>query len=114
MQLFSKKTDKEGEATSSKSSAELRQQLNHALKELTRFETFIIVLVVTALLGFTTLKMLHFVDPPIDEIQSEANKGQYKKITIDPKSIQRIKDLVDSKAQPAPNIDSGRSNPFTE
>jgi hypothetical protein len=99
-----------------KPAANLKQQLKHVLKVGAHYETTIIALAVALLLAATSLKMLRYMDPPVDDAKVQEVLAKQKKVKIDPKVVNRIKQLKDSgTTTPAPTqVDSGRRNPFTE
>jgi hypothetical protein len=60
--------------------------------------------------------MLHYMDPPIDDTKVQDILAKNKKIRIDPKVVDKLNQLQDSgtTTPPAAQVESGRTNPFTE
>jgi hypothetical protein len=97
-----------------KPKADIKHQLRKILKLALKYETTLIALAVACLLAVTSLKMLHYMDPPIDDGRVQESLKKYKKVHIDPKVVEKIKQLQDSGTSTNPNLESGRTNPFTE
>jgi hypothetical protein len=97
-----------------KPKADIKHQLRKILKLASRYETTLIALAVATLLALTSLKMLHYMDPPIDDGRVQDSLSKYKKVHIDPKVVEKIKQLQDSGTSTNPNLENGRTNPFTE
>jgi hypothetical protein len=119
MQLFGigKKTPEnsgEDNTAAKKPAADLKKQLNHAFKLAVHYETTIIALAVAALLTITSLRMLHYMDPQIDDSRVQETLAKNKKSRIDPKVVQKLKALQDSGTPTPTRVESGRNNPFTE
>jgi hypothetical protein len=95
---------------------DLRKQLIRVLKLADHYETTIIAVAVAALLAITSLRMLHYMDPPIDDTKVQDILAKNKKIRIDPKVVDKLNQLQDSgtTTPPAAQVESGRTNPFTE
>jgi hypothetical protein len=97
-----------------KTKADLKIQLRTKLQVAARYQSTIIALAVVGLLGLTALRMLHYTDPPVDENQVQANLSKFKQIRIDSKTVQKIQQLQNSGTRTGPQIETGRSNPFSE
>ena len=106
------KKTKDGELPKQK--LNLRKELSHDLAIFSKYEAFVIILLVVGLLSVTTLRMLRYTNPPTDPNRLSENLQKIQKITIDPKVIDSIKQLTDSQATASPNISTTRNNPFSE
>lgn len=93
---------------------QLKAQVQKYSRAASRFQTTIIALVVVGLLALTTLRMLRYMDPPIDNSQVQANLSKSKQIHINQKDVQKIKQLQDSGTSARPDLEGGRTNPFSE
>jgi hypothetical protein len=119
MQLFGlgkKKADDTSEGEPKSPKADIKQQLGHVLKFAERYETTIVALAIAALLSVTSLRMLHYMDPQIDDAKVQESLAKNKKSQINPKVVEKIKQLQDNGATPPSTAvgGSGRTNPFTE
>jgi hypothetical protein len=119
MQLFGKGkiADDAGQAgvkTDKNPSGDIKKQLGRVLKLAAHYETTIIAVAVAALLTLTSLRMLHYMDPPIDDNKVQDILTKNKKIRIDPKVVDNLKQLQDSGTTAPTHVDSNRTNPFTE
>jgi hypothetical protein len=123
MQLFGlgKKSQDDSSQTAStkaakKPAADLKHQLNQLVKLAARYETTIVALAVALLLAITSLRMLHYMSPPVDDAKVQETLEKNKKIRIDQKTVEKLKQLQDNGAKPpAPTkTQTGRTNPFTE
>jgi hypothetical protein len=94
--------------------ANLNNQLKRILKLTAHYETTIIAIAVAAVLAATSLRMLHYVDPPIDDSRVQDIVAKNKKVRIDPKTVQKLQQLQDSGSTPTVKVENGRINPFTE
>jgi hypothetical protein len=97
-----------------KSKPDIKSQLKAKAKLAARYQSTIIALAVVGLLGLTTLRMLHYTDPPVDENRVEQNLSKFKQIRIDSKTVQKINQLQNSGTRTGPQIENGRTNPFSE
>src|SRR3954464_15649419 len=97
-----------------KSKPDIKSQLKAKAKLAARYQSTIIALTVVGLLGLTTLRMLHYTDPPVDENRVEENLSKFKQIRIDPKVVQKINQLQQGGTTTGPQIKNGRNNPFSE
>jgi hypothetical protein len=121
MQLFGtgKKTTEGGAQTedkAKKSAADLKKQLNHLLKLVAHYETTIVAVAVAVLLSLTSLRMLHYMDPQIDDSKVQESLAKNKRIHLDPIIVEKIEQLQDNGAstpKPATSTNN-RTNPFTE
>jgi hypothetical protein len=93
---------------------DLKGQLAAKTRLVVRYQATIIALIVAGLLGLTALRMLHYTDPPVDESRVEQNLGKFKQVRIDSKTVQKINQLQNGGAAPGPQIENGRTNPFSE
>lgn len=82
--------------------------------KLSKHQAFAIILLVVAVLALTSLQMLRFTDPPVDDVRAQENISQLKRIKLDDNVAQQIKNLQDSNASASPSINTGRTNPFSE
>jgi hypothetical protein len=117
MQLFGlgkKKAEGSAEGEPQNPKADIKQQVGRALKLAERYETTIVALAIAALLSVTSLKMLHYMDPQIDDTKVQETLAKNKKSQINPKTVEKIKQLQDNGATPPSTAGSSRSNPFTE
>jgi hypothetical protein len=117
MQLFGlgkKKADDSAGDETKKPKADIKQQLGHTFKLAERYETTIVALAIAALLTITSLRMLHYMDPQIDDAKVQETLAKNKKSQINPKVVEKIKALEDNGATPPSTAGSSRSNPFTE
>lgn len=92
----------------------LGQLLHNLRKIISRYHTLAMVLLVGAILALSAFKMLGYVDPAADPDRAAENATKLKRITIDPKIVERIKQLNDSQTTTSPNFPDDRSNPFSE
>lgn len=113
-----KNPDEQGEQSANKPQQNLIQSLKHRLqkfsRQVVRYQISIIVLAVAGLLAVTTLRMLHYMNPPANDTLVQQNIAKYQKTRIDPKIVQKIQALQTGGSTPAPNIQNGRTNPFSE
>ncbi len=79
-----------------------------------KHQAVIITLAVTAVLALTSLQMLHFTNPPVDDARAQENISKLKRIKIDDDIVQQIQSLQASNATASPDVDEGRVNPFSE
>ena len=93
---------------------EIKRRLKKLLGQAKRYQVSIIALAVAGLLALTTLRMLHYVNPPVDYSQVQKNMAQYQQAHIDPKIVQKIDQLQSSGTSTNSDIESGRTNPFSE
>lgn len=93
---------------------DIKRQGEHWLQLALHYQTTIIALAVALLLAFTALRMLRYTDPPVDDNQVQQNLSKFKQVRINPKLVQKIEQLQDSGASAAPNLEGGRTNPFSE
>jgi hypothetical protein len=120
MKLFGsgKKSSENGSQADDKAAknpaADIKKQLAHLLKLAERYETAIIAVAVAALLAVTSLRMLHYMDPQIDDSKVQDIVAKNQKVRIDSKVVDRLKQLQESGTTTTPKVDSGRTNPFTE
>ncbi len=120
MQLFGlgkKNSDKAAGVTALKASKPkigLKEQLGKSLQLAMKFQAPVVAIVIVGLLAFTALRMLHYVDPPADYSRVQENLNKFKRVRIDPKTVQRIKQLSNSQSTPTPSLQTGRTNPFSE
>jgi hypothetical protein len=120
MQLFGfgKKSetapDQAGGKAAKSSVADIKHQLKSLLKLASRYESTIISLAVAILLAATALRMLHYMDPPVDDTQVQSIISKSKQVHIDPKIVQKLQQLQDSGTSTSSNVESGRTNPFNE
>lgn len=116
MKLFGiqlgKQPAKDGEDTAP--SKDLKQTLLELVNKFDRYRTFIILLAVAGLLGATALRMAHYLDPPPNDQRVSDNLAKIKSVKIDPKAVQRIKDLNASNAKATSSFQGNRTNPFAE
>jgi hypothetical protein len=69
------------------------------LKLAARYETTIVALAV-ALLAITSLRMLHYMSPQTDDAKVQETLTKNKKIRIDQKTVEKLKQLQDNGAKP--------------
>jgi hypothetical protein len=117
MQLFGinigKKADTDN-AQARKPVADIKKQLNQLLKLAGRYETSLVALIVAVLLTITSLRMLHYMDPPVDDSKVQDSLSKSTKVRIDPKIVQRINQLQETGTTTTPSVETNRTNPFTE
>jgi hypothetical protein len=94
--------------------ANLKRQLELIIKLARRYETTIIAVAVATLLTITSLRMLHYMDPQVDDAKVQDILAKNKKVRIDPKIVQKLQQLQDSGTTTTTRVESGRTNPFTE
>lgn len=97
-----------------KQSFSLKHYGRNITSNLLKYEIIVVAVIVGGILGFTTLRMLNYTNPPADAERSSENLKKLKRITIDPKVIEKIKQLSDSETSTSANIDQNRNNPFSE
>jgi hypothetical protein len=115
MQLFGLGKKPEGsEAQGKKPAADIKKQLLKLLRYASRYETSLVALMVAVLLTITSLRMLHYMDPPIDDSKVQESLSKSTKVRIDPKIVQKIEQLQATGTTTTPSVESGRTNPFTE
>jgi hypothetical protein len=119
MQLFgigkkSEEAGQAGEKASKNPAADIKKQLSHVLATAEHYETTIIAVAVAVLLTLTSLRMLHYMDPPIDDNKVQDILSKNKKIRIDSSIVDKLKQLQDSGTTAPTKVESNRSNPFTE
>jgi hypothetical protein len=123
MQLFGKGKKSQDNASqpdsakaAKKPAADIKHQLNQALKLAARYETTIVALAVASLLAVTSLRMLHYMSPPVDDAKVQETLTKNKKVRIDQKTVEKLKKLQDNGAKPPTptQTQTGRTNPFTE
>jgi|GEM_PF-5385507 len=112
MSIGKKAAEDSGQAEKSK--VDLKSQLKQLLDLASRYETSIIALLIAGLLTVTALRMLRYTDPPIDDTKVQAALSKNTKTRIDPKVVQKIGQLQDSGTTTTPQVESGRTNPFSE
>jgi hypothetical protein len=93
---------------------ELKRQAQKGLRLAGRYQTTIIALGVALLLAVTALRMLRYMDPPLDDNRVQQNLSKFKQVRIDQKTVQKIKSLQDSGASTNTSLQTGRNNPFSE
>jgi hypothetical protein len=108
------KKPEDGGAQTKSTSAGIKKQLNQLLKLGSRYETSLVALLVATLLTVTSLRMLHYMDPPVDDSQVQQSLAKSTKIRIDPKIVQRIGQLKESGTTTPTKVEGNRTNPFTE
>ena len=111
-----KDDSQKGQSASQNSSSllDIKKRGRQLLKITSRYQVTIIVLAIAGLLAITALRMLRYMDPPIDDSQVQLNLAKYEQTHIDPKVVQKIQQLQNSGTSVTPNIQSGRTNPFSE
>jgi hypothetical protein len=118
MQLFSKKqadnVDAAGEQAKKKPKTDIKQQLQSVIKLAAHYETTLVALAVAGLLAVTSLRMLKYMDPQVDDTKVQESISKSTKARIDPKIVDKIKQLKGSGTPTPTKVESGRSNPFTE
>jgi hypothetical protein len=117
MQLFGKKRADGAESSgeqAKKPKADIKQQLQSVIKLASRYETLLVALAVATLLAVTSLRMLKYMDPQIDDAKVQESLSKSTKTRIDPKIVDKIKQLKESGTPTPTKAESGRSNPFTE
>ncbi len=123
MELFKHSKDPQKAAAQTDSEQPKKQQLSvgelkKSLKKIAlfvgRFQTMIVILLLAFCLAFATLRMLSYANPAPSEEKIQENLGKIKQVRIDPKTIERIKQLSDSKTSTTPQLQPGRTNPFAE
>jgi len=97
-----------------KSSLDLKPKLKAGLKLLNHHEATVVALAVSLLLAATALRMLHYMDPPVDDTKVQENLSKVKRIRIDSKTTQRLTQLQESGTSTGTNLGGGRTNPFSE
>ncbi len=112
MKLFGINLGKKSESKESTDS--LRKSLDKYIAIVARHRAFLITMMVVLVLAITSLQMLKFTDPPVDETRAQENVSKLKRIKLDDNIVEQIKQLRDSDATASPNIDKGRTNPFSE
>ena len=121
MELFGlklgKKKTNEGQQNGIKKSpkTDLKRHLNQYANLALRHESSIIALAVAALLALTSLRMLQYMDPQVDDAKVQESISKSKKVKIDPETVQRLNSLQDSGTTTSPQLEpSQRTNPFSE
>ena len=113
-----RKKDQPGKDTHSaqanRPALDLKGRLKVVIKFADRYQMTIIALAVAGLLGVTALRMLHYTDPPVDETRVEQDLAKFKQIRIDSKTVQKIQQLQNSGTSTGPQLEDGRTNPFSE
>lgn len=94
--------------------ADLKETSQHLLTTFVKEQTFIIAIIVGVLLLFTAYRMLQLADPPADQVKIDENSVKLKRIVIDPKVVDEIKQLNANSTSVTPSVNQGRSNPFNE
>lgn len=92
----------------------LKDQFRQLGRQILRYQTTIIFLVVAGLLALTATRMLRYSNPPINDARVQQNMAKYQKTRIDPKIVQKIKALQSGGSTSSPVIQDGRTNPFSE
>lgn len=120
MQLFGigKKASDSGEHADEKPAKNPASDLKHQVKKYltlaSRYETTIIAITVAALLAITSMRMLRYMDPQVEDSQVQEILAKNKKNRIDLKTVDKLKELHDSNTTTPVKAQSGRTNPFTE
>lgn len=92
----------------------LKRQSKQLGQRILRYQATIIFLAVAGLLALTAVRMLRYSSPPINDARVQQNIAKYQKTRIDPKIVQKIKALQSGGGTSTPNIQNGRTNPFSE
>jgi type II secretory pathway component PulM len=93
---------------------EIKRKVQKWLQLVSRYQNTIIALTVALLLALTALRMLRYMDPPVNDAQVQKNLNQFKQVRIDQKTVQKIKQLQGTGATASPKLGNGRTNPFSE
>jgi hypothetical protein len=105
---------KEGVDQGQKPGGGIKQQIAQVATIVNRYQTTLVAIFVALLLAVTSLRMLHYMNPPVDDEKVQDALSKNTKIRIDPKVVQKIEQLQDSGTTTTPQVESGRTNPFTE
>jgi hypothetical protein len=94
--------------------SDIKQKLKQLLELAIKYQITIIVVAIVSLLSITALKMLNYADPSTDDVAVQENLKKFHQIHINQKAVDKIKALKESQASTGTNLESGRSNPFSE
>jgi hypothetical protein len=94
--------------------SDIKQKIKQLLELAIKYQITIIVVAIVSLLSITALKMLNYADPSTDDVAVQENLKKFHQIHINQKAVDKIKALKESQASTGTNLESGRSNPFSE
>jgi hypothetical protein len=94
--------------------SDIKKKLKQLLELAIKYQITIIVVAIVSLLSITALKMLNYADPSTDDVAVQENLKKFHQIHINQKAVDKIKALKESQASTGTNLESGRSNPFSE
>jgi hypothetical protein len=112
-----KKAAKDDQSTKHKAKPglnDIKHKAKQWLEVASRYQATIIALAVALLLALTSLRMLRYMNPPVDDNQVQKNLSKFKQIRIDPKIVQKIEQLQSTGTSASPKIENSRTNPFSE
>jgi predicted negative regulator of RcsB-dependent stress response len=96
-----------------KTSLDYKKIFNNVQSFATKNRVYLIAGLIVAIFGFAIFRIQQLADPQIDQAKLDEAIAGYKRVQIDEKTVEEIRQLVESKVEVSPKFND-RNNPFAE